>query len=650
MRIKSESFIKIFGTFACSLFITATSTYIYSPVAPSDAGSYMASETAGLYTLSLITDPEVNIDATPTGTQAVYSTTSTISFMSDCPAGATITMNMAADSNLLNGELSSISATTHSPLDDNSWGLSLDDGDTWQGVPIASSTPIVVYNTDTSEPHLLSIPLLFGIKIDNNLPSGNYINDVVYTLIPDTGCYTYSVTWDADSGINPDDLPEAVNLDGTLNLSVLSRPTRDYYDFTGWTNGTDTFTGDETDANINPDNSPNVVMRALWSPTPYSIAYNLNGGTVSTANPTTYNIESDPFTLSNPTKNGYTFAGWSGTDLSSPSTSVSVPTGSHDERTYTANWTPVNYAISYNLNGGSVSPANPTSYNIETASFTLRNPTRSGYNFTGWSGTGLSGSANKTVTIAQGSTGARSYTANWVSACTFASKDFSYTGGVQSFTVPCDGTYKLEVYGAQGGNTAVYANSYSGKGGAGGYAKGNVTLNKGAVLYVVVGGQGSATPTSGAGGGTNGGYNGGGGVSNWNGDSSFVAGGGGCTHISTVNGVLSTTKSALIIAGGGGGGHIQLDTFWEPHNGGTGGGSATGVNAGSSTGYAWGASSNGVGGNSYQGGGGGCGWPGGAGAAYGAGGGGAGYIGGVTGGSMSNGQRSGNGYAKITRV
>ncbi len=517
-------------------------------------------------------------------------------------------------------------------------------------MPIASSTPIVVYNTDTSEPHLLSIPLLFGIKIDNNLPSGNYINDVVYTLIPDAGCYTYSVTWDADSGINPDDLPEAVNLDGTLNLSVLSRPTRDYYDFTGWTNGTDTFTGDETDANINPDNSPNVVMRALWSPTPYSIAYNLNGGTVSTANPTTYNIESDPFTLSNPTKNGYTFAGWSGTDLSSPSTSVSVPTGSHDERTYTANWTPVNYAISYNLNGGSVSPANPTSYNIETASFTLRNPTRSGYNFTGWSGTGLSGSANKTVTIAQGSTGARSYTANWVSACTFASKDFSYTGGVQSFTVPCDGTYKLEVYGAQGGNSAVYANSYSGKGGAGGYATGNVTLNKGAVLYVVVGGQGSATPTSGAGGGTNGGYNGGGGVSNWNGDSSFVAGGGGCTHISTVNGVLSTTKSALIIAGGGGGGHIQLDTFWEPHNGGTGGGSATGVNAGSSTGYAWGASNNGVGGNSYQGGGGGCGWPGGAGAAYGAGGGGAGYIGGVTGGSMSNGQRSGNGYAKITRV
>ena len=275
--------------------------------------------------------------------------------------------------------------------------------------------------------------------------------------------------------------------------------------------------------------------------------------------------------------------------------------------------------------------------------------------YSGWTtcsktcGTGTQTRTNSCALVTTG----LSQNCNTQACCAYAVNkywDYNYTGGVQSFTVPCNGTYQLQVYGAQGGNTATFANSYSASGGLGGYATGNVTLSKGAVLYVVVGGQGGAHPYGqiSSSTGSFGGYNGGGGVNNWNGESSEVGGGGGCTHISTVNGVLSATKSALIIAGGGGGGHFTTETFWEPHTGGTGGGSATGVNAGSGTGYAWGASSNGAGGNSYQGGGGGCGWPGGAGAAYGAGGGGAGYIGGVTGGSMSNGQRSGNGFARIT--
>ena len=49
---------------------------------------------------------------------------------------------------------------------------------------------------------------------------------------------------------------------------------------------------------------------------------------------------------------------------------------------------------------------------MTTEAFTLPVPTRNGYAFTGWTGTGLS-SATKTVTVAKGSTGNRSYTANW---------------------------------------------------------------------------------------------------------------------------------------------------------------------------------------------------------------------------------------------
>jgi uncharacterized repeat protein (TIGR02543 family) len=73
----------------------------------------------------------------------------------------------------------------------------------------------------------------------------------------------------------------------------------------------------------------------------YSISYDLDDGSVATANPTSYSIESDAITLTNPTKEHCEFAGWTGTDLSTPTMTVTIPTGSIGDRTYTANWTPM---------------------------------------------------------------------------------------------------------------------------------------------------------------------------------------------------------------------------------------------------------------------------------------------------------------------
>ena len=80
--------------------------------------------------------------------------------------------------------------------------------------------------------------------------------------------------------------------------------------------------------------------------------------------------------------------------------------------TLTAQWTVNQYTITYNLAGGTAE-GNPNTYTIETKAFTLKNPTKSGYTFTGWSGTGLDGENNMTVTIPTGSTGNRTYTAHW---------------------------------------------------------------------------------------------------------------------------------------------------------------------------------------------------------------------------------------------
>ena len=94
-----------------------------------------------------------------------------------------------------------------------------------------------------------------------------------------------------------------------------------------------------------------------------------------------------------------------------------------------------------------------------------------------------------------------------------------------TYTVPYTGDYKLEIWGAQGGGNVSYAGGY------GGYASGNISLTKGQILYLNVGGTSSDTT---------GGYN-----------------GGGATHIATKSGLLSflssDLSSILMVSGGGGG-------------------------------------------------------------------------------------------------
>ena len=70
------------------------------------------------------------------------------------------------------------------------------------------------------------------------------------------------------------------------------------------------------------------------------------------------------------------------------------------------------YSISYDLDGGTLAKANPTSYTKDTATFTLNNPTKDGYTFKGWIGSDLS-KATVTVTVKKGSTGNRVYKATW---------------------------------------------------------------------------------------------------------------------------------------------------------------------------------------------------------------------------------------------
>lgn len=145
--------------------------------------------------------------------------------------------------------------------------------------------------------------------------------------------------------------------------------------------------------------------------------------------------------------------------------------------------------------------------------------------------------------------------------------DFAYTGSVQEITLP-KGRYKLQCWGAQGGNVT---GSYTATGSKGGYSEGVLTLTEPTTIYVFVGGQGTSSSTSSTSGTANGGWNGGGAsvrFSDYNTSElegcSYPRPGGGSTDMclvtSTINYSSGRTNrssasllSRFIVAGGGSG-------------------------------------------------------------------------------------------------
>ena len=106
--------------------------------------------------------------------------------------------------------------------------------------------------------------------------------------------------------------------------------------------------------------------------------------------------------LLEPTSEGYRFVSWKLIQWQ-------YQTGGNFELAFQAVWTD-GYIIEYELDGGQAE--NPTQYHKDGEAVVLRNPTKKGYTFIGWTGTGLDG-PTKDVTIPAGSYGDRKYTATW---------------------------------------------------------------------------------------------------------------------------------------------------------------------------------------------------------------------------------------------
>ncbi|MFR3408535.1 MAG: InlB B-repeat-containing protein [Christensenellales bacterium] len=103
--------------------------------------------------------------------------------------------------------------------------------------------------------------------------------------------------------------------------------------------------------------------------------------------------------------------------LSDPAVSLSISEG-NDAVSFLMPYAPLTltltadklYTVTMDTAGGD--PIRPIQYTVESEAFQLPTPVRTGYIFLGWTGEGIA-EPQKTIEIPQGSTGDRTYTANW---------------------------------------------------------------------------------------------------------------------------------------------------------------------------------------------------------------------------------------------
>ena len=141
-------------------------------------------------------------------------------------------------------------------------------------------------------------------------------------------------------------------------------PTKEGHTFTGWYKG-------EEKWNFADAVTESLTLTAKWTANRYTITFDTAGG--SEIAPITQDYGTAVTAPANPTKTGYTFAGW---DREIP---TAMPAG---DMTITARWTVNQYTITFKPENGGEDIIITQDYG--TAITAPANPTKTGYTFAGW--------------------------------------------------------------------------------------------------------------------------------------------------------------------------------------------------------------------------------------------------------------------------
>ncbi len=191
----------------------------------------------------------------------------------------------------------------------------------------------------------------------------------------------YTITYNLGGGTNASGNPATYTIQSPA--ITLAAPTRTGYTFGGWYANSG-LTGNQV-TTIASGSTGNVELWAKWTPTQYTINYNLGGGTNHGDNPTTYTVESAAIALGAATRTGYQFGGWYASADCSGDAVTTIGSGQTGDVELWAKWTANRYAISFVGNGKTGGTMDNELFTYDEAkALTACAYTRTGYHFTGW--------------------------------------------------------------------------------------------------------------------------------------------------------------------------------------------------------------------------------------------------------------------------
>ena len=170
------------------------------------------------------------------------------------------------------------------------------------------------------------------------------------------GATSYTLTFDTNGGsaIAP------ITQDYGTAITAPADPTKTGYTFAGWIPAIPTTMPAE-----------NMTIKAKWTVNQCTLTFDTNGG--SAIAPITQDYGTAITAPADPTKTGYTFAGWT------PAIPTTMPA---ENMTIKAKWTVNQYTLTFDTNGGSTIA--PITQAYGTAITAPADPTKTGYTFAGW--------------------------------------------------------------------------------------------------------------------------------------------------------------------------------------------------------------------------------------------------------------------------
>ncbi len=315
----------------------------------------------------------------------------TVTYVGNCPAAPTEAGKMiyTGTSETLLESIVSATAT--------GWEAALAAG-TWQGRKIRAAAQVVTVTFDPTGGSVspttkdLTYGGVYGVLPTPTRPNQRFLgwftaksdgtevfadtqvqNSTAHTLYarwaPPT---TATVTLDPNGGTVS---PESITVPVNSKVGDLPEPTRNGYRFDGW--WTEKTGGEQVSANRGVRNS--VTFYAHWTQL-FTVTFNAAGGTPASTTRTVASGEAVG-DLPTPERPDWTFLGWF--TAASSGSEISASTTVMGDVTYYAHWKKTNFTVTFDANGGTVSPNTSTVAN-GAAVGALPTPAWAGNTFQGW--------------------------------------------------------------------------------------------------------------------------------------------------------------------------------------------------------------------------------------------------------------------------